>query len=70
VLLFLHGELDIGEYRPVKTDWVADQISMDRAHAGRALRLLAELGYILEGPRESHGVRQYRLAANVRIRAA
>ena len=64
VLVYLHGALEIGEYRVVKTWHVADRIGMNRAHVGEAIRILVALGYLREGPKKEHGVRSFMLIAN------
>lgn len=64
VLVYLHGVLEIGEYRVLKTWHVAREIGMDRAHVGRAIATLVACGYIREGAKMEHGVRKFMLVAN------
>jgi DNA-binding IclR family transcriptional regulator len=64
VLTYLHGVLELGEDRVVKTWYVAQEIGMARHHVGRALKQLVEFGYLREGQRQEHGVRRFRLIAN------
>ena len=63
--------LDTVEERPVKVAAVARELRKKEVTIFRALRLLAESGYIARGHRPRRGVRHYRLYASpVKAKAA
>jgi len=55
VMWYLHQRLDFYEYREQKAESVACAVSVTPQHAGRALRLLVERGYL-----DEHGRRRPR----------
>jgi DNA-binding MarR family transcriptional regulator len=61
LLVYLHGKLDPGEYRPLKLWPIARDLGMEKATVGRAMKRLIECGYIREGHRQRPGGRSYLL---------
>lgn len=61
VLLYLHGYLELGEFRTVKHAAVAEMTGLRRARVSRAIHLLVEQGYLREGGRQERNVGSYLL---------
>lgn len=59
----LHGILSHGEYRSLKLWPLAQEMGMNKANVGKAMKRLVELGYIREGLRQENGGRSYMLVA-------
>lgn len=63
VLTYLHGVLELGLYRPVKHWVVADRLGLKRNTVSGALKLLVQLGYLVEGARRERNVGTYMLVS-------
>ncbi len=63
VLVYLHGELDMGEDRYITAWWIAEQIGAKRRTVSHALRLLVERGYLRRGKPGEANAGSYRLVS-------
>ena len=59
----LHGILSHGEYRTLKLWPLAQEMRMNKANVGKAMKRLVALGYLREGLRQENGGRSYMLVA-------
>lgn len=67
VLIRLHESLNGGEFRVVRSWYVANLLQVDVTSVNRSLQHLEELGYIERGERGGNGNYLYRLAIPVSV---
>lgn len=65
VLVWLHGQLDLVAFRPVKAWVLAATLEVKPHTASAALRELVQAGYLDAGPRQARRVGTYRLVGTL-----
>jgi predicted transcriptional regulator len=61
VLIRLHESLNVAEFKPVRSWFVANLLQVDVSSVNRSLQHLEELGYVERGERCGNGNFSYRL---------
>lgn len=61
VLVYLHGTLELGEYRPLKQAGVADDLAISRPAVQMAVQALVDRGYLRRGQVEEGNITNYML---------
>lgn len=59
------GLLNFEDFTPIKSDFLAATLRLDRSQVSRTLQNLCDFGYLEVGPRDAKGVGTYRLPRRV-----